>query len=279
MDAIVESATEAVRAWSREQSEWMVGCWASDAHAVARDDLARLVEVALAASASAVEALCHWTPDSTETHEDFHYGNPCPYAVVAAVLRGEADPREGRPGSTLVADLRAERDQYRERVTAQRRELAALHRTLDRLRDPGPPEPTPAETARAEALHRVFVGAVMERAAAGDVHWLASRLIDKDAKHAATIARLENQREALRGGNRLRRERNGQAERANRLEADLAASLAEIDALIECALEEWRFSHSEHCTPGVHAAGEPCYYPIPHTLARAILARNTRQET
>lgn len=67
-----------------------------------------LARVALAEVAPAIASLCHWTPDSAETHEEFHFGNLCPYAVVAAVLRGEADPREGRPGSTLVGDLRAE---------------------------------------------------------------------------------------------------------------------------------------------------------------------------
>jgi hypothetical protein len=201
-----------------------------------------LAREALTAAAPIVEALCHWTLESAETHEEFHFGNPCPYAVVAAVLRGEADRREGRPGSTLVADLRAqlaelgrsalraqasgaeERDHLRERLTAQRRELAALQRTLNRLRDSAPAEPTPEEAARATELHEAFIAAVRERAAAGDVEWLAEHLIGKDAKHVATIARLENQREALRGANRLRRERNGQAERANRLEAELKAN-------------------------------------------------------
>lgn len=61
--------------------------------------------------ATSIANLCHWTQnrdDNPESHEDFHYGNPCPYAVVAAILRGEPDPREGTPGSSLVADLRAE---------------------------------------------------------------------------------------------------------------------------------------------------------------------------
>lgn len=240
-----------------------------------------LARVAFGAAAPLVEKLCHWTPGSSETHEEFHFGNPCPYAVVAAVLRGEPDPREGKPGSTLVADLRAERDCCRERLTCQRRELGALQRTLDHLRAEVAEyhyEQPPEVRTRGLELHQTFVGAVMERAAAGDVHWLASRLIDKDSKHAATIARLEHQREALRGGNRLRRERNGQAERANRLEAELASARAETNALIDCALEEWRVSHAEHCTNRVHAAGESCCHPIPQTLARAILARNIRQE-
>lgn len=47
--------------------------------------------------ADAAEKLCHWVQNyrgaQEETHWAFHFDNPCPYAVVAAVLRGQPDPR------------------------------------------------------------------------------------------------------------------------------------------------------------------------------------------
>lgn len=50
-------------------------------------------------AAAAVSSLCHWTLNRgnvqlRETHQQFHYGSPCPYEAMAAVLRGEPDPRE-----------------------------------------------------------------------------------------------------------------------------------------------------------------------------------------
>lgn len=46
-----------------------------------------------------VGALCHWQQSrggvaDRESHAAFHYDSPCPYEVVAALLRGEPDPRE-----------------------------------------------------------------------------------------------------------------------------------------------------------------------------------------
>jgi crossover junction endodeoxyribonuclease RusA len=42
--------------------------------------------------------LCHWTQgrgDAQEvTHAAFHYGSPCPYEVMAAVMLGLPDPRD-----------------------------------------------------------------------------------------------------------------------------------------------------------------------------------------
>ncbi len=58
----------------------------------------RLREQWYAEAAVLVEHLCHWVQDRgnarTETHEQFHFLNPCPYAAMAAVLRGEPDPRD-----------------------------------------------------------------------------------------------------------------------------------------------------------------------------------------
>jgi crossover junction endodeoxyribonuclease RusA len=50
-------------------------------------------------AAALVAGLCDWVRDADgvqteETHEAFHYGSPCPYAVCAAALRGQPDPRE-----------------------------------------------------------------------------------------------------------------------------------------------------------------------------------------
>jgi hypothetical protein len=47
-----------------------------------------------------VAGLCHWVQNwarvqSTQSHDDFHFGYTCPYAVVAAVLAGKPDPRVG----------------------------------------------------------------------------------------------------------------------------------------------------------------------------------------
>lgn len=66
---------------------------------------ADLIEEALAMSAAPsstiadrVEAMCDWTASFGETkkswtHEAFHFGNECPYRVVAELLRGNPDPR------------------------------------------------------------------------------------------------------------------------------------------------------------------------------------------
>lgn len=49
-----------------------------------------------------VGGLCHWVQNrdgcaERETHNAFHFDNPCPYEAIAAVLRGEPDPREAVP--------------------------------------------------------------------------------------------------------------------------------------------------------------------------------------
>lgn len=46
-----------------------------------------------------IVGLCHWHQNregvqSTHSHLRFHFDNPCPYEAVAAVLRGDPDPRE-----------------------------------------------------------------------------------------------------------------------------------------------------------------------------------------
>jgi crossover junction endodeoxyribonuclease RusA len=47
---------------------------------------------------AAIPGLCHWRQargDASDvSHEAFHYGSPCPYLVVAAVLAGQPDPRD-----------------------------------------------------------------------------------------------------------------------------------------------------------------------------------------
>ena len=52
-------------------------------------------------AATTVEAMCHWKQDETVrqrvTHETFHFGNVCPYDAMAAVLRGQPDPRGWSP--------------------------------------------------------------------------------------------------------------------------------------------------------------------------------------
>lgn len=45
-----------------------------------------------------VETMCHWVRGvgaaRDESHFAFHYGSVCPYSAVAAVLRGDPDPRD-----------------------------------------------------------------------------------------------------------------------------------------------------------------------------------------
>jgi crossover junction endodeoxyribonuclease RusA len=47
-------------------------------------------------SSLVIPELCHWCQGRGEdiSHEAFHYGSPCPYLVVAAVLAGQPDPRD-----------------------------------------------------------------------------------------------------------------------------------------------------------------------------------------
>lgn len=44
-----------------------------------------------------IVAMCDWSNpdlDTPGTHQDWHYGGPCPYEqVIPALLRGERDPR------------------------------------------------------------------------------------------------------------------------------------------------------------------------------------------
>lgn len=60
-------------------------------------DKARVV---LDAAASAVATWCDWSNPDIDTpgsHEQWHFGFPCPYeTVVPALLRGEPDPRRVR---------------------------------------------------------------------------------------------------------------------------------------------------------------------------------------
>lgn len=48
-------------------------------------------------AAGLVEGMCDWKnprfAPPTESHEDFHFGYICPFDAMAAVLRGEQDPR------------------------------------------------------------------------------------------------------------------------------------------------------------------------------------------
>lgn len=51
------------------------------------------------AAASTVEEMCHWRQNIkdvqlNQSHDDFHFGYPCPYESMAAVLRGQKDPRD-----------------------------------------------------------------------------------------------------------------------------------------------------------------------------------------
>lgn len=43
-----------------------------------------------------VAELCHWRQGRADdiSHDAYHYGSPCPYSVVAAVLAGQPDPRD-----------------------------------------------------------------------------------------------------------------------------------------------------------------------------------------
>lgn len=49
--------------------------------------------------ADEVEAMCHWKqleslhPGQVIGHRAFHFGSTCPYEAMAAVLRGQPDPR------------------------------------------------------------------------------------------------------------------------------------------------------------------------------------------
>jgi hypothetical protein len=80
---IAEEADEILndRAWLRE-TEWQV-------------------ESAGEQCADEVEAMCHWKraeqhsgKRTPEAHRAFHFGYTCPYEAMAAVLRGQPDPRE-----------------------------------------------------------------------------------------------------------------------------------------------------------------------------------------
>jgi hypothetical protein len=45
-------------------------------------------------AAETVERMCQWKRgDQAASHKAFHFGNVCPYDAMAAVLRGEPDPR------------------------------------------------------------------------------------------------------------------------------------------------------------------------------------------
>jgi len=92
-----------VRAPVRAPSKWEYGSEAMDraTEAIFRvgphkrtDQYAR---AALEAAATLVEGMCHWKQGRHwpgEDHWQFHYSNPCPYEAMAAVLRGEPDPRD-----------------------------------------------------------------------------------------------------------------------------------------------------------------------------------------
>jgi hypothetical protein len=54
-------------------------------------------EIMLTAVALVIEAMCRWRPSCGETHEEFHYGNVCPYWAMSLVLQGMDDPRDDSP--------------------------------------------------------------------------------------------------------------------------------------------------------------------------------------
>jgi hypothetical protein len=58
---------------------------------------ARCAGALLADVAAMTAGMCHWTQSRgnarDESHWNFHYGSPCPYEAMAAVLCGEPDPR------------------------------------------------------------------------------------------------------------------------------------------------------------------------------------------
>jgi hypothetical protein len=51
-------------------------------------------------AAAEVEVMCHWKqldalhPGKMTAHPAFHFGFTCPYEAMAAVLRGQPDPRD-----------------------------------------------------------------------------------------------------------------------------------------------------------------------------------------
>lgn len=71
-------------------------------------ELARYRAAIEVQAAAVVESMCHWAQGCgdarSESHERFHYGSPCPYEAMAAVLRGEPDPREPAPGHVHDSD-------------------------------------------------------------------------------------------------------------------------------------------------------------------------------
>jgi hypothetical protein len=95
-----------------------------------------------AEASGTVAAMCHWVQDvggvrARESHEAFHFGYSCPYEAVAAVLRGEPDPRrDAVSDSDFLALVRAEAvadcecDDLMAEVTAAARRIRDLEAQL-----------------------------------------------------------------------------------------------------------------------------------------------------
>lgn len=94
MTRAIRAATDALK------SQWVVGIYPIRPFEAA-DIAVRAARQAIRDEAAAeVKAMCHWKqldalhPGKVTGHRAFHFGFTCPYEAMAAVLRGQPDPRD-----------------------------------------------------------------------------------------------------------------------------------------------------------------------------------------
>lgn len=103
LDAAVLAAGRAL-ADNANLPRWMqVVAWGQDVAPLARLAVDAARPVILDEAAAKVAGMCHWVQNvngiaSMESHTEFHFGFTCPYEAMAAVLRGEPDPRRRGEG-------------------------------------------------------------------------------------------------------------------------------------------------------------------------------------